>query len=79
MVILGKQVLKQVIREVETKTEIMVIPNRYKDTFNDLIDSSDIKPLNMPRLVNKGLHNVMLSSENPSNRPKLDKNISDRS
>ena len=32
--------------EVEGKSEIAVIPNKYKDTLNDLIDSSDIESSN---------------------------------
>ena len=31
------------IRGAEEKSEIVVIPNKYKDTLNDFINSSDIK------------------------------------
>lgn len=79
MAIFRKRVLKQAIGGAEGKTEIMAIPNRYKDTFEDLLNSSDIKPPNMPRPVDKKLHNVMLGSENLPTELKLDKNISDGS
>lgn len=45
MEIFKKQVFKQAIGRAEKKTEILVIPNRNKDTLKDLIDSSDIEPL----------------------------------
>lgn len=78
MAILRKQILKQAIWGVEKKTEIMVIPNRYKDTFEDIVDSSDIKPLNMLKLVDKSLYNIMPGFENPQNEHKLNANILDR-
>lgn len=56
----------------------MAILNRYKDILEDLVDSSDIKPLNMPRLVDKRSCNVMTDFEDPQTEPKLDKNISDK-
>lgn len=67
------------IREAEAKTEIKGIFNRYKDTFEDLVNSSDIKPLNMPRPVDKRLHNIMLGSKDLLIKPKLDENILDGS
>lgn len=57
----------------------MAIPNRYKDTLKDLVDSLDIKSPNMLRPVDKGPCNIMLGSKNPSTKSELDKNISDRS
>ena len=39
--ILQKQVVKQVVREKVENSEIVAICNRYKNTLDDLIDSSD--------------------------------------
>lgn len=39
----------------------MAILNRYKDTYNNLIDSSDIKFPDWPRLINKGSCNISRS------------------
>lgn len=41
--ILRKQVVKQAVGKIEENFEITAIPNRYKDTIDDLIDSSDTK------------------------------------
>lgn len=79
MAIFRKQVLKQAIRGVKEKTEIMANPNKYKDTLEDFVDSSDIEPPNMLRPVDKGLRDVMPSSEDPLTKLELDKNISDES
>ena len=38
-----KCVFKQVVGGAEGKSEITAILNKYKDIFNDLIDSSDIE------------------------------------
>ena len=67
------------------KFEIMAIPNKYKDTFDDLIDSSDIKSSdhpdspNRPELIDKELHNVPKSKNSLLTfleEDHLDKNIS---
>lgn len=56
------------------KIEILVISNRYKDTIEDLIDSSDIELPNLLRLVNKRLYNIILGSKNSLiTKPKLGK------
>lgn len=41
--IFQKQVLKQTVGGAEGKSEIVAIPNKYKDTLNNLINSSDIE------------------------------------
>lgn len=57
----------------------MVIFNRYKDTLGDFVDSSNIKLLNMSRLVDKALCNVMLGFEDLSTKPEWDENILNKS
>lgn len=64
---------------MEGKTEIIVILNRYKNTFEDFVDNQDIGPQNIPRPVDKEQCNIMPSSENSSTKSKLDKNILDGS
>ncbi len=63
----------------------MAILNKYKDTLDDFIDSSDIESPdylnfpNRPRLIDKGLHNVPKSrSGSPTflEEDCLDKDIS---
>lgn len=39
----------------------MAIFNKYKNNLNDLIDSSDIKFPDKPRLINKALGNISRS------------------
>lgn len=58
---------------MEEKTEILAISNRYKDIFENVIDNLNIKPLDMPRPVNKKLYNIMPDSKNPLTKPKLKK------
>lgn len=36
----------------------MTILNKYKDTLDDFINSSNIELLDWPKLINKGLHNI---------------------
>ncbi len=50
--------------EVEEKSEITAIPNKYKDIFDNLIDNSDTESSNhsdspnWPELINKWSHNT---------------------
>lgn len=44
--IFQKWVLKQVIKMIERKSEIMTIPNKYRYTLNDHIDSLNIESPN---------------------------------
>lgn len=57
----------------------MAITNKYKNTLENFVDSSDIEPLIMSRQVDKKICNIMLGCENPPIEPKLDKNILDGS
>lgn len=75
MAILKKQVLKQAIEGAKEKTEIIAILNRYNNIFKNLVNSLDIKPSNMPSLVDKERYNFLFSSKNLLIEPKLDKNI----
>ncbi len=47
--ILRRRFFKQVVGDIEEKSEIAVIPNKYKDTLDDLMDSSDAESLESPR------------------------------
>ena len=61
--ILWKRVLKQAVGRGKEKSEIATIPNKYKDSLDDLIDSSNTESLDQPgspdRLgpIDKGLRN----------------------
>lgn len=79
MVILRKQIFKQAVEEIEGKTKILTIFNKYKNTFEDFIDSSNIESSDISKTVDKGLHNIMLSSKNHLIEPKLDENLLDGS
>ena len=70
---------------MEEKSEIMVIPNKYKDTLDDLIDSSDIESpnhldsSNRAKLIDKESHNAPKSKDNSLTfleEDYLDENIS---
>ena len=50
--IFWEQVLKQVVGGAEGKSEIVAIPNKYKNTLDDLIDSSDTEFLDQPQSLN---------------------------
>lgn len=56
----------------------MTICNKYNNTLEDFIDSSNIKLSNMPRPIDKRPCNIMSDFENPSTESKLDKNILDK-
>ena len=43
IVLLRKKIIKQAVGGAEQKSEILAIPNRYKDTLDDLVDSSDLE------------------------------------
>ncbi len=72
------------VREVERKSEIAAILNKNKDTFDDLIDSSNTKFPNWPdfpdrpRLIDKGSCNMLRSksdSQTLSKEDCLDENV----
>ena len=43
IVLLKKKVIKQAIGGAEQKSEILAIPNQYKDTLDDFVDSSNLE------------------------------------
>lgn len=49
---------------MKKKSGITAILNKYKNTFNDLIDSSDTKSPNWPTLIRKGSRNAPRSKGN---------------
>ena len=49
IVLLRKKVIKQAVGGAGQKSEILAIPNQYKDMFDDFVDSSDLKHLEMLR------------------------------
>ena len=49
IVLLRKKVIKQAVRGAKQDFEILVIPNQYKDTLDDLVDSSDLEHPKMLR------------------------------
>lgn len=66
--ILRKRILKQAIERAEEKSEIAIIPNKYKDTFDNLIDSLNIVSLEALRSKN-----ALIDA-----RPNLEKNHLDK-
>ena len=52
VIIFWKRVLKQAVRGAEEKSEITAIPNKYKDTLDNLINSSDIEFSDYPNSPN---------------------------
>ena len=63
-------------------SEIVAIPNRYKDTLDDLIDSSDPESPDWAGLIDKRSRNAPMSestSSDLSERDCLDENLPDRS
>ncbi len=84
VIIFWKQVLKQIVKGAEEKFEIIVISNKYKNSLDNLIDSSDIEFLDWPNfsdwlgLINKGPRNIPRSRSNSptlSNKDCLDENV----
>lgn len=70
------------IENVKKNSEIVAIPNRYKDTLNNLIDNSDAEFSDWLRLNNKGLRNLLKSKSSLMRflkRDYLDKDVPDRS
>lgn len=60
----------------------MVIPNRYKDTFDDFIENLDVESPDWFELIDKKLSNLLKfksSFMGPLKENCLDKNISNRS
>ena len=53
IILLRKKVIKQAVGGAEQMSEILAIPNWYKDTLDDQADSSDLKHLEMLRPKNQ--------------------------
>ena len=63
-------------------SEIVAIPNQYKDTLDDFIDSSDSKSLDWAGPIDKRSRNAPMSKDSSadlSKRDCLDKDLPDRS
>ena len=63
-------------------SEIVVIPNQYKDTLDDLIDSSDLESSDRAGPIDERSRNAHMSEDSLAHFSKgncLDKNLSDRS
>ena len=82
---LWKQVPKQTVRGAEGKSEIMAIPNKSKNTLDNLIDSLDAKFLdhldspNWQELIDKRSCNIPKSRDGSptfSKEDRLDEDIS---
>ena len=59
IVLLRKKVIKQAVGGAKQKFEILAIPNQYKDTLDDLVDSSDLEHPEMLRPNGRRQHNLM--------------------
>ncbi len=78
MTILKKCVLKQVIGREQEKSKILSIHNKYKDTLEDFVDSSDIKHLAIPKQIYLPSDDIPGSKDDPSNL-EMDDDLLDRS
>lgn len=58
------------IENIESKSTIVVIFNKYKDTFDNLIDSLNEMSLDWLKLIDKGLCNLPRSKSNSINLSK---------
>lgn len=80
--ILKKQVVKQVVGEMQVNSKIVAIPNRYKDNLDDLINSSDTESLDWPKSIDKRSCNALKAESSSTELLEgdcLDKDISNRS
>ncbi len=77
MAILKKRVLKQAIKKGQERLKILLNSNKYKDTLEDLIDSSDVEHLAIPKQIDLLSNNISDSKDDPSN-PKKDNDFLDR-
>ncbi len=76
--ILKKCVLKQVIEGGQKKSKILSIPNKYKDTLEDLVDSLDVEHPAILRQIDLPSDDIPGSKNDPSN-PEIDDDLLDRS
>lgn len=74
--------VKQTVGGAKENSKIMAIPNLYKDSLDNLIDSSNTKSTDWPKPINKGSRNAVKSEDSLTGLLEwncLDKDISDRS
>lgn len=67
---------------MEENSEILLIFNRYKDTFYSFINSSNLKSSDQLKLINEGSYNEPKSKNSSMEILKrfwLDKNVSNKS
>lgn len=68
------------VKGAKKKSETVVISNKYKDTFDDFINSSDLELPDWLRPIDKRLYNVSRSVDNSIRFLKkgcFDKNVLD--
>lgn len=64
LTILKKCVFKETIGRRQKRSKILSIPNTYKNTLKDLVDSSDIKYLPILRQIDLSSNNILNSKNN---------------
>lgn len=72
MVIVKKRVFKQAIRGEQERSKILSILNRYKNTTKNLVDSSDIEDLAIPKQIDLPSNDISTSD------PEVDNNLLNR-
>ena len=72
MAILKKPVFKQAIEGEQERSEILSIPNKYKNILEDLIDSLNIERLAIPKQINLPSNDISTSD------PEVDNNLLNR-
>ena len=66
---LKKKVIKQAVGGTGQKSEILAIPNQYKDTLDELVDSSNLVYPKMLRLNSQRQHNAIPNLGDDDNPP----------
>ncbi len=66
MVIFKKRVFKQTIRGKQERSEILSIPNKYKNILEDLVDSLDVEHPAISRQINLSSNDIPSSKDDPS-------------
>ncbi len=66
------------MRGEQEKSEILSISNKYKDTLEDLINSSDVEHPAISKEIDLPSNDIPDSKNNASD-PKIDDNLLDRS
>ena len=69
IVLLRKKVIKQAVGGAKQKSEILAIPNRYKDILDDLIDSLDLEHPEMLRANGQKQRDPTLNLGDDNNPP----------